>query len=292
MDLATINTFILIVETGSFSLAGERLRLTQPAVSKRIAALEQQLGARLFDRIGRETTLTEAGRTLLPRARRIQQELQDTQRALCNLNAQVEGRLSLATSHHIGLHRLPPILRSYAKTYPAVALDIQFLDSEVAYEKTFHGQVELAVVTLAPHTAPPLSAKTVWVDQLAFVAAPQHPLAQLEQVELAQIAAHPAVLPSDRTFTHRIVRQLFRDQGLNLAMTTNYLETIKMLVSIGQSWSVLPRTLLDDQVQALAVSNLSLSRRLGYLVHQERTLSNAARAFMQLLDEQVDEGTD
>nr|P96194.1 RecName: Full=Uncharacterized HTH-type transcriptional regulator in ibpB-leuC intergenic region [Azotobacter vinelandii]CAA72148.1 CynR protein [Azotobacter vinelandii] len=108
MDLASLNAFIAVAETGSFSEAGERLHLTQPAVSKRIAALEQQLQVRLFDRLGREVRLTEAGRALLPRAYRILSVLEDTRRALNNLNGDVSGRLTLATSHHIGLHRLPP----------------------------------------------------------------------------------------------------------------------------------------------------------------------------------------
>ena len=71
MELASLEAFLAIAETGSFSAAGERLHLTQPAVSKRIAVLEAQLGRRLFDRIGREVALTEAGRALLPRAGRI-----------------------------------------------------------------------------------------------------------------------------------------------------------------------------------------------------------------------------
>lgn len=111
MDLNSLNTFIAIAETGSFSEAGERLHLTQPAVSKRIAALEQQLNARLFDRVGREVNLTEAGRALLPRAYQLLNVLDDTRRALNNLTGEVSGRLVLATSHHIGLHRLPPLLR-------------------------------------------------------------------------------------------------------------------------------------------------------------------------------------
>ena len=105
MDLNSLNTFIAIAETGSFSEAGERLHLTQPAVSKRIAALEQQLNARLFDRVGREVNLTEAGRALLPRAYQLLNVLDDTRRALNNLTGEVSGRLVLATSHHIGLHR-------------------------------------------------------------------------------------------------------------------------------------------------------------------------------------------
>lgn len=288
MDLANLNAFIAIAEAGSFSEAGERLHLTQPAVSKRIAGLEQQLNVRLFDRIGREVSLTEAGRALLPRAYQILNVLDDTRRALTNLNGEISGRLTLATSHHIGLHRLPPLLRAFTRAHPQVALDIQFLDSEVAYEEVLHGRAELAVITLAPETRPPVAATAIWDDVLDFVAAPEHPLARNGAVSLADVARHPAVFPGDNTFTHHIVRRLFEAEGLkpNIGMSTNYLETIKMMVSIGIAWSVLPRTMLDSQVAALPLPGVQLMRRLGYIVHTERTLSNAARAFIALLGEQ------
>jgi DNA-binding transcriptional LysR family regulator len=288
MDLATLNAFIAIAEAGSFSVAAERLHLTQPAVSKRIASLEQQLNVRLFDRLGREVGLTEAGRALLPRAYQILNVLDDTRRALTNLNGEISGRLTLATSHHIGLHRLPPLLRAFTRAYPQVALDIQFLDSEVAYEEVLHGRAELAVITLAPETREPVRATPVWDDPLDFVAAPEHPLARSGNIGLAEVAQHPAVFPGGNTFTHHIVQRLFEAQGLtpNIAMSTNYLETIKMMVSIGLAWSVLPRTMLDEQVTCLPLPGIQLSRQLGYILHTERTLSNAARAFMDLLDAQ------
>jgi DNA-binding transcriptional LysR family regulator len=288
VDLANLNAFIAIAETGSFSEAAERLHLTQPAVSKRIAGLEQQLDVRLFDRLGREVNLTEAGRALLPRAYQILGVLDDTRRALTNLNGEVSGRLTLATSHHIGLHRLPPLLRAFTRSYPQVALDIQFLDSEVAYEEILHGRAELAVITLAPESREPVHAVPVWDDPLDFVAAPEHPLARNGAVTLADVALHPAVFPGGNTFTHHIVNNLFAAQGLtpNIGMSTNYLETIKMMVSIGLAWSVLPRTMLDDQVVRLPLPGIQLQRRLGYILHKERTLSNAAKAFMALLDEQ------
>lgn len=288
MDLASLNTFIAIAETGSFSEAGELLHLTQPAVSKRIAGLEQQLKVRLFDRLGREVSLTEAGRALLPRAYQILNVLDDTRRALSNLNGEVSGRLTLATSHHIGLHRLPPLLRAFTRAYPQVALDIRFLDSEVAYEEILHGRAELAVITLAPETHAPVRAVPVWEDPLDFVAAPEHPLARNRAVSLADVARHPAVFPGGNTFTRYIVQGLFEAEGLtpNIAMSTNYLETIKMMVSIGLAWSVLPRTMLDDQVVRLPLPGIQLTRQLGYILHTERTLSNAARAFMAHLDAQ------
>ncbi|WP_167145244.1 LysR family transcriptional regulator [Pseudomonas sp. OTU750018] len=290
MDLATLNAFIAIAELGSFSEAAERLHLTQPAVSKRIASLEQQLSVRLFDRLGREVSLTEAGRALLPRAYQILNVLDDTRRALTNLNGEISGRLTLATSHHIGLHRLPPLLRAFTRAHPQVALDIQFLDSEVAYEEVLHGRAELAVITLAPETREPVHAVAVWDDPLDFVAAPEHPLARSKAISLADVAHHPAVFPGGNTFTHHIVRRLFEAQGLtpNIAMSTNYLETIKMMVSIGLAWSVLPRTMLDEQVARLPLPGIQLIRQLGYISHTERTLSNAARAFMNLLDAQRD----
>lgn len=286
MDLASLNAFIAIAEMGSFSLAAERLHLTQPAVSKRLAALESQLNVRLFDRLGREIGLTEAGRALLPRAYQILNVLDDTRRALTNLNGDVSGRLCLATSHHIGLHRLPPLLRTFTRTYPDVNLDIRFLDSEIAYEEVLHGRAELAVITLAPHTAAPVRASMVWDDPLDFVVAPEHPLARKADISLADIAGYPAVFPGANTFTHHIAHRLFEREGLtpNIAMSTNYMETIKMMVSIGIAWSVLPRTMLDAQVVRLPLAGVQLSRQLGYITHTERTLSNAAKAFMSLLD--------
>jgi len=287
LDLNNLNAFIAVAESGSFSEAGERLHLTQPAVSKRIASLEQQLETRLFDRIGREISLTESGRALLPRAYQVKDALADTRRALANLNGEIAGKLILATSHHIGLHRLPPVLRTFTRLYPKVSLDIRFLDSEAAYEEVLQGRVELGIITLAPEASPLIQASPVWDDPLDFVAAPEHPLAMSEQISLADVAAHPAVFPGGNTFTHHIVRGLFEAQQLtpNIAMSTNYLETIKMMVSIGIAWSVLPRTMLDEQVVSLPLPGIHLKRRLGYIAHTERTHSNAAKAFMKLLSD-------
>ena len=208
MDLNSLNTFIAIAETGSFSEAGERLHLTQcPAVRP----------------VGREA---HRGRPRLlpplPRAYQLLNVLDDTRRALNNLTGEVSGRLVLATSHHIGLHRLPPLLRAFTRAHPQVALDIQFLDSEVAYEEILHGRAELAVITLAPETAEPVRAVPVWDDPLDFVAAPEHPLARQGTVFLADVAKHPAVFPGGNTFTHHIVRRMFEAEGLtpNIAMST------------------------------------------------------------------------
>ena len=284
MDWASLSAFVAVADHGGFSAAAGQLHLTQPAISKRIALLEASLQARLFDRLGRQVVLTEAGRLLLPRARQMLAEAEAARRALQDLGQDIGGRLSVATSHHIGLHRLPAPLRRFTALHPRAALDIRFMDSEQAYAQVQHGEVELAVTTLGP-TEAPLHATMVWDDPLHFAVAPDHPLARLTKATLADIAAHPAVLPDPGTFTHRIVADVFARRGLSLQlrMTTIYMETIKMMVSVGLAWSALPQTLVDAQVQVLPVAGVQLSRRLGYVVHGGRTLSRAAQAFIGLL---------
>lgn len=285
MDIANLTAFIAVAETTSFSLAADRLFLTQPAISKRIATLEQSLNTKLFDRIGRSVQLTEAGKALLPHAYHILTEINDASRKLSNLETEVKGQLNIATSHHIGLHRLPPILRSFTKSYPEVNLNIHFLDSEKAYDAVLHGHVELAIITLAATTYTPLTAIPIWNDSLDFVCSQDNPLSQLKQIDLTTLAKHPAIFPGIGTFTHDIIKNCFLQAKLtpHITMSTNYMETIKMLVSIGIAWSVLPSTMLDTSLIKLNVKDVTLSRQLGYLYHSERTLSKATIKLIELL---------
>lgn len=285
MEIQFLQAFVSVAEKHSFSRAADELHITQPAVSKRIAALEDQLNQRLFDRIGRSITLTQAGQALLPRARKLLVDLEDTRRTLQNLSGAVQGRLVLATSHHIGLHRLPPLLRQFTQSYPQVRLDIRFQDSEEAYAGVISGELELAIVTLAPVPDPSLVVVPVWMDELCFVVGRDHPLSRLSLLELSDLTHHDAILPGALTFTRRIVEDVFAEQqlDLNVSLSTNYLETIKMMISIGLGWSLLPRTLLDESLHEIRLRHPPILRPLGFLYHRERSLSNAAQQLIQLL---------
>lgn len=285
MDMQSLRAFLVVTETGSFSAAAIQLHLTQPAVSKRIALLERTIGARLFDRIGRTVNLTEAGRVLIPRARLILFNIEDSKRAIHNLSGNITGKLALATSHHIGLWRLPPLLREFSTQHPDVTLDLHFMDSEIAHELILQGNLEIGVITLAPSPHERLQSIPIWNDRLIFIVANEHPLAQRDLLTLEELAEFPAILPDLSTYTGRIVQNLFHKQNLNLriSMSTNYLETIKMLISIGLGWSVLPVTMLDEKFHALVVEDVHIKRDLGYIYHIHRTISNAGMAFIEML---------
>lgn len=288
MDTAALQAFVTVARTRSFSRAAEELFLTQPAISKRVAVLEAELDTRLFDRIGRQVILTEAGEALLPRAHKVILELEDSRRAIANLSGAVSGTLSMGTSHHIGLHRLPPVLRRYHRTYPQAALDLHFMDSEQACAAVLRGDLELAVVTLPLSPLPGLIATPVWPDPLSIVASRDHPLARVKTPKLADLARHGAILPAHGTYTRELLEQTFAPTGLSLqvSMSTNYLETIKMMVSVGLAWSVLPDTMIGGkQFTVIRVKGISFERTLGVVTHMDRTLSNRGKALISLLSE-------
>jgi len=105
-------------------------------------------------------------------------------------------------------------------------------------------------------------------------------------VELKDLSQFKAILPSEKTFTRRIIEDKFKQEGIpiNIAMNTNYIETIRMMVSIGMGWSALPETMIDQDLKVLAIQGLDIHRSLGCIYHQDRTLSNAAAALLSLLN--------
>lgn len=287
MDTQSLRAFLAVTEQQSFSLAAEHLHLTQSAVSKRIQQLESQLNTSLFDRHNRTVSLTEAGHALLPRARQILDLVADTELQLMNLDGEVSGVLSLATSHHIGLHRLPPVLREFTSRYPAAQLNLSFMGSERAYQAVNLRQVELALTTLDTENGNPqdIHVTPLWQDNMVCVCAPGHPLAGILPLTLNDLSAVPAILPEPDTITFQLIERVFRQQGLrlNAPMPTNYLETIKMMVSVGIGWSLLPASMLDKQLHLLSWPAAPVQRQLGLIHLQKRTLSNAALALINIL---------
>jgi len=297
MDTQNLKAFVAVAECRSFSLAADKLHITQPAISKRIQMLEQQVHSQLFDRIGRQTSLTEAGRTLLPHAEAVLREMQAARQAISDLAGEVKGQLKLITSHHIGLHRLPRVLREYTERYPQVELDIRFMDSGEAYAAVLKGDCDLGIITEVDQQDDALCSHTLWHDTMRFVAAPQHPLSRLTTVTLEDISPYQALLPERRFYTTKLVEELFDQAGLSLKinLATNYLETIKALISAGYAWGVLPQSMLQDN--ALSVLNVqwpgsdepvALTRNLDCIYHRQRLMSNAGKAFFELLCQHAD----
>ncbi len=285
MDFDALQAFLAVADSGSFSQAAKQIFITQPAISKRISILEQELGTKLFDRIGRQIRLTPAGSALLPQARSILEEVKEAKRKIATLSGEVSGPLRLGTSYHVGLHRLPPALRQFYELHPKVQLDLRFMDSEAACLAVEQGELDLAVVTLPGDPHPRLHTEKIWDDPFEIVAPNGHPLTQEAGLKMQALVEHPAILPVPGTTTREIILQALapvRDR-LQIGLETNYLDLIKMLVSIGLGWSALPHTLIDGDLKVVHIEDVRIARTLGVVTHAARTLSNAANTMIKVI---------
>lgn len=282
MNLAAFEAFVKVMETGSISMAAEQLFITQPAVTKRIHSLEDYFGVKLFESAGRGVQATHAANSLLPKVKNWLNELGDIHHTLSHEQGQVQGKLKIGTSHHIGLHHLPTHLKKYVQDFPNVTLDVHFVDSEQAHEQVLAGDLELAFLTLPPQGDERLKYVKIWNDPLVFVVAPFHPLAQKENLTLEDLIEYSSLIPASQTYTSQITLAEFEKQGLKpkITMSNNTLEAIRMLVSIGLGWSVLPKTLLNTDLKQLDIP-VNMYRQLGMVWHPARSQS---RAVLELID--------
>lgn len=285
MDTGQLTAFTTVAECQSFSKAAEQLHLTQSAISKRIASLEQQLDITLFERFGQRIQLTEAGKTLLIDAREILDKVHDMKRHSDMSKDNVAGKLRIATSHHIGLYRLPSILQSFVKKYPAVQLDMHFTDSEIAYGEVSQGLFDVAIATLPQHPNDSIQAIHLWQDELVVMYAKQHAIAKAKVLDTRLLAQHPAILPDEGTFTRKIIDNVFESSEIayQLAFTTNYLETIKVMVEAGLGWSVLPKIMTNDALAHQPLPFNKPKRDLGIMLHKNKVITPTLRAFLDEL---------
>ncbi|MDO4894246.1 MULTISPECIES: LysR family transcriptional regulator [Moraxella] len=291
MNTTNLVTFVAVMQTGSISGAAEKLYITQPAVSKRIKNLEDEFGATLFDTVGRSIIPTAAAHELLPFVRRWLDDYETCKANLQHSKEVASGRLVIGTSHHIGLHHLAPVLKRFIQMHPAVSLEVRFVDSEEAHKAVLEGEISLAFLTLPPTYDRRLNYHTLWSDPLYFVTGTLSPLAQKTNVSLLQLAHHPAILPAANTFTSQITLAEFAKHNLRpyATMSTNPLESIRMLVSVGLGWSVLPETLINqDLVKIDMAEQIELQRHLGVVTNPNLTHSASMKALLAILSIDVD----
>ena len=295
MDSQQLKAFKSIAVQGSLSRASDELLISKPDLVKLIRQLESELQTRLFDRNGRHMTITVAGQSLLLNATAMfaaMVELEaevDTTDELTKLSGRVEGKLSIGSTHHIGLRRLPDTLRLFMDRYPQVELDIKFASAEDIYDGLLQGHWQLGLTTLNPNHNPTLhpqiEQKVIWQDRMKFVAAPNHPLSHKPIVNLSILSTYPALLPKPKSFTRELLEDNFSANNLKLKveLSTNNLDTIRMMASLGLGWALLPEHLIKEDLKIIAKQSKPITRQLGCVWHRQTKLSNAAIAFRELL---------
>lgn len=292
MDFYQLSYFKKVAETGSVSRAAEQLFITQPAVSKQIKALEDELGERLFDRLGKKVFLTRAGQVLYSHAEKILRSVSDAKTAVRDMAEECSGELVIGTSDHISLHRLPGVLKSFITAFPKVDLKLRCHRSETILEMVNRNAVDLGIITL-PDLPNNLISKTIWIDPMSLVFSCGHPLEKLSSVKLRDVAPYGMILPESDTTTRKTINLAFSKKRLtpNVAMEVAYIETIKGLVKAGMGISILPDKAVEEEVEAgvlvrTQLSDAAFTRNLGVAYLREKFLSRPAREFLNFLDKE------
>jgi len=290
MDFYQLTYFRKVAEAKSISRAAEELLITQPAVSKQIRALEEEVGERLFDRIGKKVFLTRAGEVLYGYADRALRTLEEAKTAVRDMSEICAGELVIGTSDHISLHRLPGVLKTYITTYPKVELKLRCHRSETILDMVIKNLVDFGVITLPGQPIQNLASVTIWKDPMSLVFPKGHPLEELETIRLKDAAGYGMILPEAGTTTRKFIDSAFSGKRLvpKVAMEVAYIETIKGLVKVGLGVSVLPEKAVKQEVEegtlvTAKIQDAAFSRDLGVVYRKDKFLSRPATEFIGLL---------
>jgi LysR family transcriptional regulator, transcription activator of glutamate synthase operon len=288
MELHHLRYFEAVARLSSITRAAEELHIAQPSLSKQIQSLEAELGVRLFDRVGRRIELADAGRMLLPYARRILREVSNARTALHERADLTRGHVAIGAPPTIGARLLPGALADFNAQYRGIELELHEAGTRPLVELLVAGAVDLAVV---PVPVADVATIELFTEDLVIAVAPGHRLADRGTIASAELAEEDFILfpPSyglrDRTL------QFWREGGLRprVVLDGGEMATVLRLAAVGLGVALVPRLALDgsEGLVGLQVGDVQLRRTIGLVWHPDRHMSPAAAALRSFLVERL-----
>ena len=290
MDFDQLETFLEVARTLSFSRAAEKRFRTQPAISAQIRALEEEIGARLFDRSGGKVSLTAAGKAF----QRYADDSLLSRRTIVATLAEMEriprGEIVVAANEGTCLHVLPEVFAQFKRAYPKVAVSIMRSEHARVLESVIDNTVDFGVVTM-PMTDKRLEAVAIHRDELVLIVPPQHPLAAMAKRKppaLNDVAQYPLVMPKFGR-TRDALEALFHERALklNIAMDLDSSELLKRFVAANVGVGFIARSNVVEDVRAgvltaIAMPEVQVRRDLALVFRKDKALSRAALAFIDV----------
>lgn len=244
LDLRKLRYFLTVAEELHFGRAALRLHLAQPPLTRQISALETELGFKLFDRTTRTVTLTAQGRSFLPYARGVLEQVALAQVIARKLAAGTAGQLALGYVSSIALSDLfSQAIQAFAQRFPDVQLTLVECASGSLGAQIADGRLDIGLSRLLPHSAQ-VQALSLGEERLVAAVSTDNPLARQAQVSVAQLGVYPLILfPSDYgSGLNQSIEQLYRHHGVALqpGPTGRQITSIIALVAAGQGVALVP----------------------------------------------------
>ena len=292
LDSRQLLAFSALARRGSFTLAAKDLFLTQSAVSHAIKALEDDVGCRLLDRVGRRVLLTQAGEQFLRHTEKILLEMEAARAGLDTLTKWGHGRLRVGASTTACQHILPTVLREFRQSYPKCVIRIEPGDHGHQLEMLRAGHVDLALVIEPPGPLQPeFTFIPLFQDELRFLVAPLHPWVKASRAPRESIEAETLVLYNKTSHTFRLVSEYFREEKIALTnvIELGSMEAIKELVKIGIGAGVIAPWIARAELESGSLVSIPLGprklrRRWGVAHLKGRRLALAEETFIGLCE--------
>jgi DNA-binding transcriptional LysR family regulator len=289
VDLRQLEIIRAIADTGSFTAAGEKLHVSQSAISRQILLLEDELGEPVFHRIGRRIRITPAGESLLQLSHRVFQDLQDTVSGISDKQESLRGTMRLVGGMTVCLYVFPTLLAEVRRIHPNLEMKITVGSAERSIAMLRSGGGDLGLLTL-PVEAADLESREVLEEELLLVMYPNHPLAGKRVVSPADLDEEPFILFETGSITRQLVEDFFKRGGIRpkVIMETENVEIIKAMVRNGLGISIVPwqAATADVAAKQLSYSRIAgnpLVRRTGWLYPKmarlPRTVTEVIRVF-------------
>lgn len=292
MNLKQLRAFVAVATYQSFAQAGEHLHLSQPALSLTIKGLEEHLGGALLARTTRSVSLTPEGEVLLPLARQLLADWDNTEELLRQRFTLQLGRVSLAAMPAFAGNLLPPVLKVFRERYPRVNVTVHDVINEQVLELVRHRRVELGI-GFEPEASEPLSFKPLYLDRFVAVVPRDSPLAGQTQVSWEQLLKQDFIaLQRPSAVRLLLERHVAADHGkLAVAFESHQLSTVGRMVANGLGVSAVPALCIGQMrelgAQCVPLVAPSIERRIGVILLADHKLSAAAQAVLEVLLERV-----
>lgn len=289
MEWQQLEYFRAVAKKEHFTKAAEQLAISQPALSRSITKLEEELGVALFDRTGRSVQLNSNGKLFLKRVDRALQEIQDGIEEIRQFNDPYAGTVSLAFLLTFGLHILPDLISKFNRMYPKVEFLLYQNPTTVILRQLLHSEVDLCIIGSLGNQRG-VSWHRLIEEELFIYVPTDHRLADREAVRLEEVAGEPFISFKKgygmRTLTDEFCRQagfapLIKFEGDDVATATG-------LVSAGLGITLIPAFSGIDsgRIKQLRVSEPHCRREIGLAWAEDRRLSPSAERFRDFIMEQ------
>src|SRR4026209_602283 len=280
MTLRQLEVFLAIVRARSYRRAAEALHASQPALSQHIRELEGELGVRLFDRLTRGVILTEAGRLLEERAKRVFATLTDVRDVLGELQGLKRGSLLVGASTTPGIYVLPAIIGAFRRRHPGIDLQLRIANSRAIEDAIRAHDVDLGVVGghgLAPGEE---CLAAGLADELVLIVSPRHRWAGRREVAPAELTDEPLLVREEGSATRRVTERALDQAGIRrrVSMELGHTEAIKQAVMAGLGVAFVSvhacrGEVADRRLAAVRLRRLRIRRHFPVIPSEASTMS-------------------